>query len=138
MKTITNIHELPELARMVAEGYISVRRHPTAPLRIYNDTAKAQYDHVWNPATLTCRGVITNENGTIVARPFPKFFNLEQVETLPNEPFEVHEKLDGSLGILYWVGNEPSIATRGDSTVGKPRSPHGYCRTMTSPAWIVI
>jgi RNA ligase len=113
MKTMTNIQELTELTRMLAEGYISVRRHPTAPLQIYNYTAKAQYDNVWNPATLTCRGLITDETGMIVARPFAKFFNLEQMETLPDEPFEVYEKLDGSLGILYWVGEEPSIATRG-------------------------
>ena len=113
MRTITNIQELPELARMVAEGYISMRPHPTAPLRIYNYTAKAQYAHAWNPATLTCRGVITDEAGTIVARPFSKFFNLEQVDALPTEPFEVYEKLDGSLGILYWIGDEPYIATRG-------------------------
>ena len=35
------------------------------------------------------------------------------MEHLPNEPFEVYEKLDGSLGILYWLGDEPYIATRG-------------------------
>jgi RNA ligase len=113
MKTITNIYELIELERMLAEGYISVRQHPTASRRIYNYTARAQYDNMWNPATLTCRGLITDHAGTIVARPFTKFFNLDQMEQLPNEPFEVYEKLDGSLGILYWLGDEPYIATRG-------------------------
>jgi putative RNA ligase len=98
---------------MLAAGYISVQQHPTAPLWIYNYTAKAQYDNMWNPATLTCRGLITDDAGTIVARPFTKFFNLEQLECLPHEPFEVYEKLDGSLGILYWLEDEPAIATRG-------------------------
>lgn len=113
MKVVTNIYELAELQQMVDEGYISARQHPTAPLHIYNYTAKAQYEGMWNQATLTCRGLITDGAGTILARPFTKFFNLEQVEHLPNEPFEVYEKLDGSLGILYWLGDEPSIATRG-------------------------
>src|SRR5262249_36061422 len=64
-------------------------------------------------ATLSCRGLITDEAGTIVARPFQKFFHLAQMETLPDEPFEVYEKLDGSLGILYWLGEKPYMATRG-------------------------
>ena len=51
----------------------------------------------------------------IVARPFPKFFNLEELidAYIPNELFEVYEKMDGSLGILYWIDNEALVATRG-------------------------
>jgi len=42
---------------------------------------------------------------------------LPSVElALPQEPFEVYEKLDGSLGILYWVDDEPRVATRGSFT----------------------
>ena len=54
----------------------------------------------------------------IVARPFQKFFNLEETENLilPDEPFEVYEKMDGSLGILYWADGKPAIATRGSFT----------------------
>ena len=46
------------------------------------------------------------------------FFNLEESENLilPDEPFEVYEKMDGSLGILYWVDSKPAIATRGSFT----------------------
>jgi RNA ligase len=113
MKIVTNVNELAELRQMVEEGYISVRPHPTAPLHIYNYTARAQYAGLWNHATLTCRGLIADSEGTILARPFTKFFNLEQVEQLPDEPFEVYEKLDGSLGILYWLDDEPYISTRG-------------------------
>lgn len=32
---------------------------------------------------------------------------------MPLEPFEVYDKPDGSLGILYWIGDTPHIATRG-------------------------
>ncbi|WP_201374000.1 RNA ligase [Ktedonobacter robiniae] len=56
----------------------------------------------------------------IVARPFPEFFNLDEAiangEQLPAEDFEVTEKLDGSLGILYWLDGEPRLATRGSFT----------------------
>ena len=51
----------------------------------------------------------------VVARCFKKFFNIEEhkPEDIPNLPFEVFEKVDGSLGILYWINDLPYIATRG-------------------------
>lgn len=103
------------LQQLIAEDYIKVQKHPTAPLYIYNYTPKAQYDRVWNELTLACRGLILDENYNIVARPFGKFFNLGEMENqvIPNEPFEVFEKLDGSLGILYWHEDKPFIASRG-------------------------
>jgi RNA ligase len=86
----------------VRGGYISKQRHPSAPLTIYNYTHKCQYDWKWTPEALTCRGLIVADSGEIVARPFPKFFSVEQLNgQTPAEPFEVYEKLDGSLGVLY-------------------------------------
>lgn len=110
---IKNISELAELPEMLESGMVSMKRHPELSLRILNYTARAQYANAWNETTLTCRGLIVNDGGDVVARPFRKFFNLEQVESLPHEPFDVFEKLDGSLGILYWNGDTPLIATRG-------------------------
>jgi len=103
------------LQQLIAEDYIKVQKHPTAPLYIYNYTPKTQYDRAWNELTLACRGLILDENYNIVARPFGKFFNLGEMENqvIPNEPFEVFEKLDGSLGILYWHEDKPFIASRG-------------------------
>lgn len=103
------------LHQMLEQGYLRTQKHPNHNLWIYNYTATAQYEGIWNEVTLQCRGLILNENYEIVARPFPKFFNLgeRQNQIIPNEPFEVYEKMDGSLGILYWIENEPFIATRG-------------------------
>ena len=104
-----------ELQQLITDRYVSVQKHPTADLFIYNYTPKTQYERLWNEWTLMCRGLILDGAGTIVARPFPKFFNLEEHDpaTIPNEPFEVFEKMDGSLGILYWLANKPYLATRG-------------------------
>jgi T4 RnlA family RNA ligase len=100
---------------LIAEGFLMSNKHPTQDLWIYNYTAKCQYDRVWNEMTLASRGLILDKNYQVVARPFPKFFNLEEhrTEEIPNETFEVFEKMDGSLGILYWIDNQPFIATRG-------------------------
>lgn len=108
-----NVNELPELSAMIAGGFISRRKHPAAELFIYNYTARAQYENVWNEATLNCRGLIADASGVVVARPFRKFFNWDQLERLPDGRFDVYEKLDGSLGITYWHNDQVSLATRG-------------------------
>ncbi|MEN0051252.1 MAG: RNA ligase, partial [Bacteroidota bacterium] len=103
------------LQQMLAQNYIYCHKHPDANLWIYNYTARTQYDALWNEVTMQCRGLILNKHFEFVARPFSKFFNLGERanQILPDEPFEVFEKMDGSLGILYWIENEPFIATRG-------------------------
>jgi RNA ligase len=98
----------------VEQGYISSQRHQTEPLTIYNYTAKTAYDWYWTPETMACRGLIVADSGEVVARPFPKFFSVEQLNgQIPCEPFEVYDKLDGSLGVLYPTADGPQIATRG-------------------------
>lgn len=109
------------LARMYDEGYVKLQVHPSEPLGILNYTDKATYSGEWNPVTRACRGLIYNMvTEDIVARPFDKFFNYEQLgpEWLAqhlDDEVEVFDKLDGSLGIIY---REPgsgliSVATRG-------------------------
>src|SRR6218665_3128285 len=107
-----NIQVLHDL---IANDYINVQKHPRADLYIYNYSAKAQYDRVWNEWTLACRGLIMNADYEVEARPFKKFFNWGEIVTqvIPQEPFEIYEKMDGSLGILYWIDEIPYIATRG-------------------------
>lgn len=104
-----------KLWALVDAGYLTMRPHPTAGLAIWNYTPKCQFERYWTPETLMCRGLITTPTGEIVARPFKKFFNLEEHQGgLPLEPFTVTTKMDGSLGILYWMPDgEPRIATRG-------------------------
>lgn len=104
------------LDSLVADGWLRSQRHPEADLWIYNYTEKTQYENHWTPETLACRGLILDQWGGVVARPFPKFFNYgtPQVGDLPFvDRFTVTEKIDGSLGILYYLDGEPRIATRG-------------------------
>lgn len=105
------------IEEQVEQGYIKAAKHPEFDLTIYNYTNKAQYDWHWTPETRLCRGLIVDSNKNIIARPFEKFFSIDQLtqmgQELPNEPFEIFDKVDGSLGILYWYNDEPFIATRG-------------------------
>lgn len=103
------------LNQAVTEKWVSVQKHPEADLFIYNYAPVVQYQKLWNEVTRLTRGLILDGQGRVAARPFPKFFNLEEHQPgeIPPEPFDVFEKADGSLGILYWLGDQPAIATRG-------------------------
>lgn len=122
----------PKLVQLIEEniqsGLISKRKHPTQNLFILNYTPQCQYEFSWNQATIICRGLIVDDQYNVVARPFPKFFNFDQLQSLRNHvhhlfglkyktlldgPFSTTEKLDGSLGILYHDGTDWAISTRG-------------------------
>ncbi|MFB9076621.1 T4 RnlA family RNA ligase [Flavobacterium procerum] len=103
------------LKEMISANYVRVNKHPEQDLYIYNYTQNAQFERVWNEITIACRGLILDKDLNVVARPFPKFFNLGEMENeiLPETSFEVYDKMDGSLGILYWINDQPFIASRG-------------------------
>ena len=97
--------DLDELDYEVKAGNVRVQRHPDLPLRIFNYTEAAAYASHWTPVTLACRGLILDDHGAIVARPFPKFFNLEELvragHSVPlDSNWTATEKMDGSLGIV--------------------------------------
>lgn len=106
--------DIEAIKEEIAAGYISEQQHPSSLLRILNYTQRTQYEWRWNKETMQCRGLIVDENWNVVKRPFPKFFSLEQLGgKFPSESFDVYDKLDGSLGILYHINHVPMIATRG-------------------------
>jgi RNA ligase len=100
------------------DGLLLKQTHPNFDLTIWNYSPKVQYERLWDDITMQCRGLVTNSKGHIVARPFKKFFNYEEhkPEDIPNEHYEVFEKMDGSLGILFNYEDEWIMATRGSFT----------------------
>lgn len=97
-----------------AQKLITARLHPTNDLIIWNYTTKCQYENAWDEVTIQARGLITQPDGTIVARPFRKFMNIEQHQgPIPLEPFKVTEKMDGSLLIITIYQGKLIVATRG-------------------------
>lgn len=121
-KSWDHINKLEPYDKLVEQGYLN--KQESGDLVLYNYTDKCTYDKHWNKYTLESRGLIINKvTGETVARPFPKFFNLGENETctldkMPSGDYEVSEKLDGSLGILYKdpVADLYKIATRGSFT----------------------
>jgi len=103
---------------LVREGWLISQRHPSLDLTIYNYSQSTQYQGHWIPETLAARGLVLNDAGDIVARPFGKFFNLTEhkADEIPCLPFEAFEKMDGSLGIFFFYQGQPVFASRGSFT----------------------
>lgn len=96
-----------------SKGLVRSQTHPTLPLTIWNYTEKVQYESLWDEVTLAARGLVTDGSGRVVARPFSKFFNIEEGKHTPTQEFEVFEKMDGSLGIVFVYQGQVVYATRG-------------------------
>ena len=115
---MAKLKNIPLVLKMIGDKYINIQKH-SSPVELYqlNYSHSCQADHVWNEATLQCRGIIVDGDMNIVARPFEKFYNMEELVEMgveiPNLPFDVYEKMDGSLGIMYWIEDTPYLATRG-------------------------
>lgn len=97
-----------------ASGMVNLRECP-AGRTLYIYTNKCVYDNGWNEFSLLARGLILDHHSKqIVATPFPKFFNAgERNGSIPDLPFEVFEKVDGSLGILHHFNGAWRAATKG-------------------------
>ena len=104
---------LEKLNQYYEDGLLYKQVHPTLPLTIWNYTPKTQYESLWDNVTLSCRGLVTDNDGNIIALSFNKFFNIEEGKFEPTETFEVYEKMDGSLGIVFWYEGQWVVATRG-------------------------
>ena len=107
-------YDLNILNEYIEKGLIIKQVHPTLPLSIYNYSRSCQYGRLWDEITLNCRGLILDNEGNVIAKPFPKFFNYEEhtAEEIPNELFDVYEKMDGSLGICFYYERELTYTER--------------------------
>lgn len=95
-------------------GWVRKQSHPDLPLTIWNYSIATQYEGKWDYVTLQCRGLVTDDNtGEIVARPFKKFFNIEEAKHTPTDDFEAFDKLDGSCIICFNYKGEWIFASRG-------------------------
>lgn len=105
-----------ELDRRVEEGLVSARTDGDLTLYAYSPSCVGL--RAWDEFTRAARGLVLRADGTVAARPWPKFFNLgEQPETqvanLPREVPEVSEKADGSLIVVFHDGARWRAVTRG-------------------------
>lgn len=113
-----------QVAQLLLDGYDfsqdRVKVSKKDDLFLFSYTAESQWVNEWTEIEQICRGLIINNRGEIVARPFRKFFNYGQTYgnqiALPDEEAVLEyafEKMDGSLIIGYKYNGEMNFATRG-------------------------
>lgn len=113
-------HGLESLTELGVKQY----RHPTLPL------VGLKYDQLdgdrRSRVVQECRGTVLEEANCsyrVVARPFDRFFNVDEHDIVCESrfdwsEFDVVEKVDGSLIILYWYANEWHANTSGSFGLG--------------------
>jgi RNA ligase len=113
-----NIHIVSKIAKRVAGGerdFGRVAVKEDGDYVLLNYLASAAYSHDMTRTEEACRGLLIRTDGKIMALPFNKFYNLGERECprLPDESYEVWEKLDGSLGIFSYDSSRFRCTTRG-------------------------
>ena len=107
---------LDELNAMIAAGMCTRRRHLEFPIWVHNYSQKAQFEFTaasWPEVLRDARGLVIDEEGRVVARGLRKFFNLSQLERLPEGKPEFWEKADGSLILVFEYAGRRVCSTRG-------------------------
>lgn len=118
---IAELFSLADLETAISAGHVTRKPHPSLPISILTYTRSAQYERVWNRVTTRCRGLVADdETGRIVAHCLPKFFNVGEhasgqpyAPALPDEPFEVYDKVDGSLALVFHYADKWRVASKG-------------------------
>lgn len=93
------------LNQYIENSLIVANKHPEYDLWILNYSPKAQSKKFWDEYTKSCRGMVIDADGNILARPFQKFKNYEEhdpSEIDMSQPFVIYEKMDGSLIIVFY------------------------------------
>lgn len=95
---------LEELRKRVSQGLVAAR--PNGRLTIFDYTNQCMFDRAWDEFTMQARGLVLDDQGKIVARPWRKFFNVNErpetrLEALPTETPELSDKMDGSMIIVF-------------------------------------
>lgn len=113
------------LKKYADETFICYEKHPTADRYIFGYYSGDFKPIVWNEMTKHCRGMILDGMGKVVEHPFMKFWtfkqylskdtillNDNQIMKLPHGKFKIMEKIDGTMCTLYWINNQPYLATQ--------------------------
>ncbi|MCL2682251.1 MAG: T4 RnlA family RNA ligase [Bacteroidales bacterium] len=115
--------DLKVLEKYVQDKNICCEKHPSEELYLYGYALNSETK--WDEISVHCRGIILNEFGDVVERPFPKFWTYRQylskntvllsenkVLKIPKCKFRILEKIDGTMVTLYWINDKPYLATQ--------------------------
>lgn len=120
------------LAAAKADGLVNERHDGDHSLFCY--TQRATYERAWDRFTTMARGLILDrKRECVVATPFEKFWNYgERDQPIPDLSFEILEKLDGSLAIIWHDGQEWRCCTKGSFDSEQAKAARGWLRDTSA------
>ncbi len=132
---------LEKLRDLEKKDYVRGVRHKEHPLTVFNYTAKTQFERAFGdyPILRSCRGLVLDDNGNIIARPFSKFFNYEEhalSELAIGQKIEVTQKMDGSLLIVFRYKDSVIYSTRGSFYSDQAIAAQKLFKELYSEDWI--
>lgn len=131
----------------------TVNRQVYENLVSFKYTDMTIYKRNWNNVTLRARGIVFDrDSGKVLARPFDKFFNYEELVDADtgklkhtaevvrtylgfdnlycdyrHQKFTVTDKIDGSLGIMFYTGKRWIVKTGGAFDSDQARWANDWC-----------
>jgi RNA ligase len=108
-----------QLAQHLSGGIVKAATHPVLPLIVYNYTSLCERRRTWDGVTTVTRGLVRDNKGFVVARPFQKFFGHEEKKTSAlravrwTDEWYAVEKVDGTMITASNYHGHLMLATRG-------------------------
>lgn len=101
------------LDKLCDDGYLYNNKHPIMNLWIYSYTDKIHPVLSVKELIDTCNGLVIDENGKVIAKPFRRFYNIDTMnKKIPLEPYIVTEKVDGNMVIVTRHNRELVVCSR--------------------------
>lgn len=125
---------LENCLKYVEDGKLTMHESANGKLVGFKYSLGTVYGHYWDEITMQCRGIVFEKStGKIVAHPFDKFFNWQEIyaedgtyaeigkilcniknfEPAVTKQFIALDKLDGSLAIVFCYENDWWVKTAG-------------------------
>jgi len=125
---------LQDCYEYVEKGLLTKHESTDGKLVGFKYSLDTVYGQKWDEITLSCRGIaFEKETGKVVAWPFNKFFNYQEIyaqdgslahigkilneldgwRPFTSKRYTIAEKVDGSLGIAYFYEGEWHVKTGG-------------------------
>ena len=110
--------DFDQLMKYYEDGRLRHSVNLGGDLHVWCYSTQTVYSRDWDDLTMLCRGLVTDSEGTVISRPFRKFFNWGEPSApgpeITNKPFWAYDKEDGSLIIVGLDANgETVVSTKG-------------------------
>ncbi len=113
------------LKKYMDSGFFYCEKHPIFDIYLFNSIEWKKKEIVWDQNNRIFKGIVLDNTGNILCRPFQKFFTVRKLVSdssfllsngelfsYADTGFRAFEKIEGHLCYLFWYQNEPIITSQ--------------------------